>query len=80
MRLANFCFADDRFDVELKNLSADILANSWYANHLSRRALVESDGVSLRDSRAPGLFEYEGLAPDALQRTAKFFERRRIKP
>src|ERR1700683_3354765 len=31
MHLANFCFADDRFDAELEALAADILANSWYA-------------------------------------------------
>ena len=77
MHLANFCFPDDQFDVELKKLSADILANSWYANQVSKRALVESDGLSLRDSHALELFKNEGLAPDAAQRIAKFFKNRK---
>ena len=47
MHLANFCFPDDRFDAELAALSADILANSWYANQVNKRALMEIDGLSL---------------------------------
>jgi enoyl-CoA hydratase/carnithine racemase len=44
MHLANFCFPDAQFEAELASLSADILANSWYANQVSKRALIESDG------------------------------------
>jgi enoyl-CoA hydratase/carnithine racemase len=73
MHLANFCFADDVFDAELAALSADILANSWYANQVNKRALLEVDGLSLHDSHALELFKNEGLAPDAGQRVAKFF-------
>ena len=75
MHLVNFCYPDDRFDVELERLSADILANSWYSNQLSKRALMESDSLSLHDSHALELFKNEGLAPDAAQRVAKFFKR-----
>ena len=39
------------------------------------RALIESDGLSLRDSHSLELFKNEGLAPDAAQRVAKFFKR-----
>jgi enoyl-CoA hydratase/carnithine racemase len=77
MHLANFCFQDDRFEAELERLSADILANSWYAHQVSKRALVESDGLSLQDSHALELFKNDGLAPDAAQRVAKFFKRDR---
>ena len=73
MHLANFCFADDRFDAELASLSADILSNSWYANQVNKRALIETDGLSLHDAHALELFKNEGLAPDAAQRIAKFF-------
>jgi enoyl-CoA hydratase len=72
MHLANFCFADDKFDPELAALSADILSNSWYANHVNKRALIEIDGLSLHDAHGLELFKNEGLAPDAAQRIAKF--------
>jgi enoyl-CoA hydratase len=73
MHLANFCYPDDQFDAELAALSADILANSWYANQVNKRALIEIDGLSLKDAHALELFKNEGLAPDAKQRIAKFF-------
>jgi enoyl-CoA hydratase/carnithine racemase len=73
MHLANFCFPDARFDAELVALSADILSNSWYANQVNKRALIETDGLSLHDSHALELFKNEGLAPDAAKRVAKFF-------
>jgi enoyl-CoA hydratase len=75
MHLANFCFRDDEFDAELAALSADILSNSWYANQVIKRALIETDGLSLRDAHALELFKNEGLAPDAGKRIAKFFTR-----
>ena len=69
-------FADDRFDADLAALSADILCNSWYANRVNKRALIEIDGLSLNDAHALELFKNEGLAPDAAQRIAKFFTER----
>jgi enoyl-CoA hydratase len=78
MHLANFCFPDDRFEAELSALAADILANSWYANEVNKRALIESDGLPLADAHALELFKNEGLAPDAPQRVAKFFTRRKF--
>src|SRR6202142_4397205 len=76
MHLANYCFPDGEFEAQLAALSADILSNSWYANHVNKRALIEIDGLSLRDAHALELFKNEGLAPDAAQRIAKFFAKR----
>jgi enoyl-CoA hydratase len=76
MHLANFCFPDERFDAELAALSADILDNSWYANQVNKRALIETDGMSLHDAHALELFKNEGLAPDAAKRIEKFFAKR----
>jgi enoyl-CoA hydratase len=73
MHLANFCFPDERFEAELSALCADILANSWYANQVNKRALIETDGLGLHEAHALDLFKNEGLAPDAKQRVAKFF-------
>jgi enoyl-CoA hydratase len=77
MHLANFCFPDAEFDAEVARLSADILANSWFANQVSKRALIQSDGLSLSDAHALELFKNEGLAPDALQRTGRFLKNER---
>jgi enoyl-CoA hydratase len=74
MHLANYCFPDDRLDAELAALSADILSNSWYANQVNKRALIEVDGMSLHDAHAREFFKNEGLAPDAGQRVTKFFK------
>jgi hypothetical protein len=42
---------------------------------VSKRALIASEGLTLRDAHALELFKNEGLAPDAEQRVMKFFER-----
>jgi enoyl-CoA hydratase len=73
MHLANFCYPDARFDAELSALSAEIVSNSWYANQVIKRALIETDGLSLHGAHALELFKNEGLAPDAGKRLAKFF-------
>ena len=77
MHLVNFCYADEQFEAELAALAADILANSWYSNQVNKRALLESDALTLRDAHALNLFKNEGLAPDAAQRLAKFFKGRK---
>ena len=77
MHLANFCFPDQTFEAELAALAADILANSWYSNQVNKRALTESDGLTLADAHALRMFKNEGLAPDAERRLAEFFNRQR---
>jgi enoyl-CoA hydratase/carnithine racemase len=73
MHLVNFCFPDDQFEAELEKVCAEVLANSWYSNQVSKRALIASDGLTLRDAHALEMFKNEGLAPDAHQRLQKFF-------
>jgi enoyl-CoA hydratase len=80
MHLANFCFADERFDAELTALCASILSNSWFANQVIKRALIETDGLTLRHAYALDMFKNEGLAPDAAKRVTKFLKRRDTKP
>ena len=77
MHLVNFCWPEQQFEAELAALAADILANSWYSNQVDKRALLESDALTLHDAHALGLFKNEGLAPDAAQRVAKFFKARK---
>jgi enoyl-CoA hydratase len=80
MHLANFCFPDESFEAELAALCADILANSWYANQVIKRALIETEGLTLRDAYALDMFKNEGLAPDAPQRVTRFLKRGKPKP
>ena len=77
MHLANFCFPDGSFETELTSLCNDILENSWYANHVIKHALVETEGLTLRDAYALDLFKNEGLAPDAARRVAKFCNKKK---
>jgi enoyl-CoA hydratase/carnithine racemase len=80
MHLANFCFPDASFDSGLAALCADILANSWYANQVNKRALLACHGLTLHDAHALELFKNEGLAPDAEQRVARFLARHKPNP
>jgi enoyl-CoA hydratase len=80
MHLVNFCFPDTEFEAGLAALAADILANSWFSNQVNKRVLLASDGLTLHDAHALGLFKNEGLAPDAYQRVAGFFKRRKRTP
>ena len=64
-------------DMHLVALSKDILANSWYSNQVNKRALLESNGLTLHDAHALALFKNEGLAPDAAARVSRFFKDRK---
>ncbi|MBV8211345.1 MAG: enoyl-CoA hydratase/isomerase family protein [Burkholderiaceae bacterium] len=75
MHLANLCFPDDQFDAQLAALTADILANSWYANRVNKHALIESDSLTLEQAHSLELFKNEGVAPDAAQRVSKFLKK-----
>jgi len=79
MHLVNFCFPDEQFDAELARLAEDVLANSWYANQVNKRALIASDGLTLKAAHALELFKNEGLAPDAQKRIARFFDKHKPK-
>lgn len=76
MHLVNFCYSPASFESELQRLCADIVANAWFANHVVKHALVETDGLPLRAAYARDLFKNEGLAPDAVRRIESFFKRR----
>jgi enoyl-CoA hydratase len=76
MHLANFCFPDASFDAELVALCTNILANSWYANMVIKRALLETEGLTLRDAYALDMFKNEGLAPDAVKRVTQFCQKK----
>ncbi|HUN73638.1 MAG TPA: enoyl-CoA hydratase/isomerase family protein [Steroidobacteraceae bacterium] len=80
MHLANFCVPDERFEVELANLSQTILSHSWYSHRVNKHALRQSDGLPLHDAHALELFKEEGLAPDAVRRLERFGKPGRRQP
>ena len=63
-------------EVELAKLSAEILGNSWYANQVCKRVLIETDALPLSEAHAHEMFKNEGVAPDAEERVAAFLNRR----
>ena len=77
MHLANFCYPDEQFETGLAALARDILANSWYSNQVNKRALIESDGLTLHEAYSLRIFKNEGLAPDAVTRVTRFFQARK---
>jgi enoyl-CoA hydratase len=79
MHLANFCFPDDQLEQELARLAADILDNSWYSNHVSKRVLIETDALPLSDAHAHEMFKHEGFAPDAEKRLSAFLARKKLR-
>lgn len=76
LHLTNFCFPDEVLEAELAKLSTEILGNSWYANQVCKRVLIETDAQPLREAHAHEMFKHEGVAPDAEQRVEAFFSRR----
>jgi len=62
-------------DAQLEALCRDIVGNSWYANRVNKRLLLESDGLGIRAAHELEIFKNEGLAPDAAERVARYFGR-----
>lgn len=74
MHLANFCYPNDRFETELDALAKRVLANSWYANQVTKQVLIATDGLPPHEAHALDIFKNEGVAPDALKRVKGFFD------
>lgn len=69
--LTELCVADDLFDAAVAEFAAQILANSWFSNRETKRLLLETEGLSLRDGLAYEVFRHPGIAPDYLERLSK---------
>jgi hypothetical protein len=63
-------------ETELAKLSDEILGNSWYANQVCKRVLIETDALPLREAHSHEMFKHKGVAPDAEERVAAFLNRR----
>jgi enoyl-CoA hydratase len=72
MGLANFCVPDERFDAELRELAATILANSWHSNRANKRLLIETDSLPLEAGLAHEVYRSAGVGPDMRERIAAF--------
>ena len=62
----------DGLDAAIASLSAEILANSWHTNFAAKRALRDTDGMSLADALAHERATYPGPAPDSQARIDRF--------
>ncbi|MBP0600597.1 enoyl-CoA hydratase/isomerase family protein [Herbaspirillum sp. LeCh32-8] len=70
--LANFCYADTEFDVQVDALARELLAGSWFSHRANKRLLQETDGLSLEAGLAHEVFRNAGKGPDMQQRIAAF--------
>ncbi len=59
-------------DAASASLSAEILANSWHTNFAAKRALRDTEGMSLAAALAHERATYPGSAPDSQARIAAF--------
>ncbi len=73
--LADLCVADDRLEAEVQGLAEAILANSWHTNRETKRLLIDTEGLTLREGLAHEHYRYPGLAPDYRERIARFTKR-----
>jgi enoyl-CoA hydratase len=61
MGLANECVPDDRLDARVSEWCAMILANSWHSNAANKRAVYETDGLSLSEGINHEMMRNAGL-------------------
>lgn len=70
--LVDLLAPDGGLDDVLANFVNEIVANSWFTNFAVKRALIETDGMSLAQGLAHEHYRYPGLAPDHAERIAGF--------
>jgi enoyl-CoA hydratase/carnithine racemase len=70
--LANVCVADAEFDTALAQMSAQILANSWFSHRANKRLVRETDGLPLPAGLAHEVYRGEGRGPDMAERIEAF--------
>ena len=76
MGLANWHVADERFEVEIEELTKTILAQSWFSHRANKKLMLETDGLPLGAGIAHEFFRNEGRGPDMEERIATFTKKR----
>lgn len=61
-----------QLDEFTRTLVDELLANSWFTNVAVKRAMLETDGMSLAQALAHEHYRYPGNAPDYLERVKRF--------
>jgi enoyl-CoA hydratase len=61
-----------KLDEVLGSFVTELLANSWFTNFATKRLLIETEGMSLKDGLAHAYYHYPGNAPDHHERIAAF--------
>jgi enoyl-CoA hydratase len=68
MGLANECVADDRLEARVAEWCQMMLANSWHSNAANKKAVYESDGLSLSQGIVYEMMRNSGV--DTARRSA----------
>jgi len=72
MGLCDIVVPDAELDAAIVELTGQILANSWFTNVATKRLLIDTEGMTLRDGLAHEHYRFPGLAPDYKERIAAF--------
>ena len=75
MGLANACVPDAELDTALKDLTAEILANSSFSHAANKRLLTHTDGLPIAAGLAHEVYHGEGRGPDMEARIGAFTRR-----
>jgi enoyl-CoA hydratase/carnithine racemase len=72
MGLVDLLVQRGEFDAMLKNFTAELLANSWFTNAVTKRRMLDTEGLPLERALAREREHYAGRAPDYRDRIASF--------
>ena len=75
MGLATLCFPDAEFDASLKAFCASVLENSWYSLRENKKLVRNGEDMALAEGLDAEIANTPGVAPDAMDRVAKFTKR-----
>jgi len=72
MGLANACVADAELETALRDLTAEITANSSFSHAANKRLLTHTDGLPIGAGLSHEVYYGEGRGPDMEERIAGF--------
>ncbi len=76
MGLANRCFADETFEVDVEAFCRQVLQNSWFSHRANKRLIADTDGLPLGAGLGHEIYRGEGRGPDMEARIAAFAKRK----
>lgn len=73
--LADHCYPDDSFDIDVDAYCKSVLENSWFSLRANKKLLDDTDGMSLDAGLAHEVYENQGVGPDMQERVGGFVKK-----